>query len=94
MTASNVSFDPGRVESLEGAGTVYGVMRLTGPWGVLNVESGRGLVSADWSRAFFTAPSDREARPLKGSGWTLELSTGWRLTPGSRAGSRRVEQTP
>jgi hypothetical protein len=94
MTATNVSFDPGRGESLEGAGTVYGVMRLIGPWGVLNVESGGGLVSADWSRAFVTAPSDREARPLKGSGWILELSTGWRLTPGSRAGSWRVEQAP
>ena len=94
MTGSNLSFDPGRVESLEGGGTVYAVMRLTGPWGVLNVESGGGLVAADWSRAFVTAPSDRDARPLKGSGWTLELSTGWRLVPGSRAGSWRVQQAP
>jgi hypothetical protein len=91
LASSNVSFDPGRVESVEGVGTVYAVLRLIDRWGVLSVESGGGLVSADWTKAFVPAPADREARPLKGSGWTLELASGWRLVPGSRAGSWRVE---
>jgi D-alanyl-D-alanine carboxypeptidase len=66
-------------------------VRLAAGEGGARVESGGGLVSADWTKAFVPAPADREARPLKGSGWTLELASGWRLVPGSRAGSWRVE---
>jgi len=37
---------------------------------------------------------DLAARPLKGDGWSLELTKGWVVVPGERAGDAKLAQTP
>lgn len=82
----NMSFDPGMVQPLGDAGTVYPTIRLSDDWGVLDVTDGGALLSSDFSRAFVSPPSDTTARPMAGNGWTLKLNDGWTVAPGTRSG--------
>jgi len=81
-----LGFDPGRVEALDSLGTIYGSLRLSDRWGVLQTDESGGLISADWRRLVVPAPAEAPAgRRLVGPGWLLELAPGWRLVPGRRA---------
>ncbi|MBI3757979.1 MAG: hypothetical protein HY267_08380 [Deltaproteobacteria bacterium] len=91
-----LSFDPYAVVSLGGTGTVYATLRVTAPWGILEVSGGALVANKDGKMAHVCvpAPADPAARPpfgsaqgkLRGDGWTLELATGWTLAPGERKG--------
>ncbi len=86
-----LGFDPGAVESLDSLGTVYGSLRLSDRWGVLQTDASGGMISPDWVRLVVPAPADTAGRRLAGPGWALELAPGWRLTPGRRAGDWTVQ---
>lgn len=77
----NITFDPGELVPLEGAGTVYPGTRITDSWGVLEVSSGGALVAADWRHVRVGAGDKprRKGNVWTGSGWRLELAAGWRL---------------
>ena len=82
---------------MDGLGKVYPKMRMTDAWGILNVESGGALIASNWSTVTVPAPSDANARPLAGDGWTLELSDDYGLRAGKRSGDfvvRRVGKKP
>jgi hypothetical protein len=79
-----LGFDPGLVESLDSLGTLYGSLRLSDRWGVLQTDASGGLIAADWSRLVVPAPADTGGRRLLGPGWVLELAPGWKLVPGLR----------
>ncbi len=83
-----LSFDPYAVVSLGGTGTVYATLRVTAPWGILEVSGGALVANKDGKMAHVSvpAPTDPAARPLRGEGWTLELTAGWMLVPGERKG--------
>lgn len=73
---------------LAGAGTVYPTLRVSDVWGILEVTRG-ALLASDGrtvTKIYVGAPSDTQARPLKGDGWTLQLKGGWQLAPGARQG--------
>jgi hypothetical protein len=89
-----ISFDPGKVETLEGFGTVYGMLRLSDRWGVLVCDGSGGLIASDYHRAVVPAPADTAGRRLTGPGWVLELLPGWRLVPGTRPGDWTISQAP
>ncbi len=78
-------FDPRDIQPLDDFGKVYPKMKMSDTWGILNVTSG-ALIADDWSKVVVPAPSDPNARPLEGDGWTLELSTGWAVQPAERRG--------
>ena len=78
------SFDPSRIEILEGVGSVYGTLWLSDAWGVADAPGG-GLILEDGT-VRLAAPSDVEGPQLAGDGWTLELATGWSVAPGKRDG--------
>ncbi|MFZ1086078.1 MAG: hypothetical protein WAN35_14020 [Terracidiphilus sp.] len=80
-----VQFDPRTLQPLEGAGTVYGKMRISDEWGVLEASSG-ALMKTDWSAVIVVAPAASEGSSLKGDGWTLELKPGWKILPAARKG--------
>ncbi|HEY1254250.1 MAG TPA: hypothetical protein VGF01_05680 [Terracidiphilus sp.] len=80
-----VQFDPRTLQPLEGAGTVYGKMRISDEWGILEASSGV-LMKTDWSAVIVVAPAVSEGSSLKGDGWTLELKPGWKIAPGARKG--------
>lgn len=83
------SYDPNNLIGIDASNTVYPTMRLVDAWGVLTVTDGAWLERAptgNLSRARVPAPSDLSERPLKGEGWSLELTNGWEVVPGERAG--------
>ncbi|HEU4700605.1 MAG TPA: hypothetical protein VFS40_15580 [Gemmatimonadales bacterium] len=84
LAQMRIQMNPGTVETLDGEGTIYPAARLGDRWGVLDVRSGGLLVGSGWDHA--VVPLGPDAR----DGWTLELSDGWRLAPGARAGDSTV----
>ena len=89
------SYDPNNVVGIDSSNTVYPTMRLVDVWGVLTVTDGAWLERAatgNLIRARIPAPSDLSARPLKGDGWSLELTNGWEVVPGERAGDVNIRK--
>jgi len=94
LAEMKMSFDPAKVEAVSSLGSVYGMLRLSDRWGVLQCDMSGGLIAADFRRALVPAPSDTTGRRLTGPGWVLELLPGWRLVPGPRPGGWVARQTP
>jgi len=93
LAEMKLGFDPGKVEALDSVGTIYGSLRLTDRWGVLQTDASGGLITTDWRRVLVSAPVEGTAgRRIAGPGWVLELAPGWRLVPGPRPGDWAVKQ--
>src|SRR6185369_9860109 len=58
LAEMKLGIDPGKVETLDSLGTVYGSLRLSDRWGVLQADSTGGLISPDWLRLIVPAPAD------------------------------------
>src|SRR6266545_836123 len=84
----NYSFNPNNVVPLADNSTVYPTARITDDWGVLTVSDGVLMLREGGriTRLHVAAPAAPTAQVLQGSGWKLELKTGWTLAPGSRPG--------
>ena len=90
---SSYSFGPHQIEELPGVGTVYGSLRISGPWGILDAQDGALMVRGTRRRptvVYVPAPDDPDARPAVGAGWTLTLNDGWTVVPDGRAGDYAV----
>jgi hypothetical protein len=91
--ATRFSFDPGTLESLDGVGTVYPTLEMSGEWGTLVVESGGALIDAGWRHARVPVPQEgADPRVLAGEGYTLRLAEDWGLADGEREGDWTVRQ--
>ena len=91
----NYSYDPNNVVGIDPSNTLYPTMRLTDAWGILTVTNGAWLerdASGHLIRARLPAPQDLSARPLKGNGWSLELSNGWEPVPADRPGDVKIQK--
>lgn len=89
------SFDPNNVIGIDASNTVYPTLRLVDTWGILTVTNGAWLERAptgELIRARVPAPQDLAARPVKGEGWSLELTNGWEVVPGERAGDVTIKK--
>jgi len=89
-----LGFDPSQVEALDSLGSVYGKLRLSDRWGVLECDGSGGLVTSDWSTVVVPAPAATDGRRLTGPGWVLDLAPSWRIAPGRRRGDWTVVQEP
>ena len=91
-------FDPNHVLSVDASSTVYEGGQVSDAWGVLRAPGGFLIVRGANRviRVQVPAPADASERPLKGEGWTLELTPGWSLEPGPRLGdwAHRRQSTP
>ncbi len=91
----NYSYDPNNVIGIDASNTVYPTLRLVDNWGVLTVSNGAWLERNQMGhivRARVPAPSDLSVRPLKGDGWSLELTSGWEVVPGERPGDLTIRK--
>jgi hypothetical protein len=91
LASVKISFDPNQVEALDSLGSVYGSLRISDRWGVLQCDKSGGLISPDFARAIVPAPADTTGRRLTGPGWLLELAPNWRVVPGRRRGDWTVQ---
>jgi hypothetical protein len=100
LRSPKLSFDPRGLRPLDSLGTVYGNLRITESWGILEAPEG-GLIAPDWTAVtVFVGPASgfREFRPeawrqdtLRGVyGWKLVLDPAWEVRPDSTTGSLRV----
>jgi hypothetical protein len=74
---------------IDGVGTVYPTSRIIDEWGVLEITKGALMIQNEGGRimqVYLSPPQDPKGRPLKGEGWTLKLTPGWSIVPGSREG--------
>lgn len=84
----NYGFDSNHVVSVNESSTVYEGGQVSDVWGVLRAPDGF-LIVRESNRVVCVqvpAPAKPQERPLKGDGWTLDLSPGWKLEPGPRPG--------
>lgn len=92
----SLQFNPNNVLPLDGRGTIYPTIRVVDVWGVLNVTEG-ALMNETFTKIYVPASpeldSQRNARALRGNGWTLDLSAGWTIKPGARKGDFVLQQS-
>lgn len=85
LDGANFQFNPQTLQALGDLGTVYPTVRVSGDWGVLEVEKGGALFDKGMSRAAVSA-AGIDLPNLKGTGWRLVLNKGWVVEAGSRRG--------
>ena len=89
------TFDPHGVESLDGFGSIYRSMRVSGPWGILESSGPVLWVTEVQSFKHFRVPAPAELDPtaqmIRAEGWELTLNQGWRVRRTSRKGDFIVE---
>jgi hypothetical protein len=84
------NFNPQTLVPFMPHGTYYPAGTFGANWGKLQVESGGALVATDNRSLRVPAPTDPDARPLKGAGWVLQLEPGWTIRAAGHAGSFEV----
>ena len=91
LTHMQVQFNPQNLQPLGEMGTVYPTIRITDDWGVLQASEG-ALLKPDWSALVVTAPQSTTESAVSGQGWTLHLTSGWKIISGGRKGDFRLER--
>jgi hypothetical protein len=71
------------------AGTVYRPLHLSDHWGVLEADSGGGLIDPEFREARVAEPA---AGGVTGAGWRLTLNEGWDVVPAERPGDYIVRK--
>ena len=70
------NFNPQTLVPFPPYGTFYPSGKFAANWGKVEVESGGALLAPDNRSLRLPAPSDINARPVRGDGWTLHLAPG------------------
>lgn len=94
MANATFGFDPNRVTTLEGVGSIHERLDVRADWGTLAATSG-ALMAEDFTRIVVpaTAGLDPAAIPVTGNGWVLTLAPGWSVVPAGKQGNWRVAAT-
>jgi hypothetical protein len=87
------SFNPNNLEVLDESNSLFPNVRISDVWGILNVTNGAVLTRKDGRvvKVTIAAPTNLQAQPLQGDGWTLELKAGWKLEAGDRQGDYTIK---
>ena len=79
------NFNPGSLVPFPPHGTYYPTGTFSANWGKLQVDAGGALLAPDNQSLRVPAPTDPDARPVRGAGWVLRLEPGWTIRPSGRA---------
>ncbi len=92
----NYTYDPNNVVALDEVGTVYPKLRVSDGWGVIEVSNGALMIRENGAVKFLRVPvpANKDARPLEGDGWKLELKPGWQADPAERPGDLVLKNVP
>lgn len=80
------SFNPLNVVPFPPYGTYYPNGTFAANWGELQVESGGALLAPDNRSLRVPAPTDPDGRPIRGTGWVLQIAPGWTIRPSGHPG--------
>jgi hypothetical protein len=80
------AFDPNKIVTIPGHGTVYPALRVTDVWGELTATGG-ALMARDWGSVTVALPQEKKT-------WTLQLKPGYKRKPRSRPGNQVVDPMP
>jgi hypothetical protein len=86
-----ITFDPRMVTPLRNHGRVYKVFNAIDVWGALSATNGV-LMSNDWSTLYLEAPTEIRGGTVRGNGYTLNLSEGWKIRRDDRSGDYFLER--
>ncbi len=84
------NFNPQNLVPFPPHGTYYPTGTFAANWGKLQVESGGALVAPDNRSVRVPAPTDPNARPIRGAGWILQIAPGWTIRPSGNPGSFKL----
>ena len=88
------NFNPETLVPFPPHGTYYPSGTFAANWGKLQVDSGGALVAPENRSLRVPAPTDPEARPIRGAGWTLQIAPGWTIRPSGTPGSFKLVPAP
>jgi hypothetical protein len=84
------NFNPGTLVPFPPHGTYYPTGTFAASWGRLQVQSGGALLAPDNRSVRVPAPTNPDARPVRGDGWVLQIEPGWTIRTSERPGSFAV----
>jgi hypothetical protein len=88
--ARTAAFMTNGMTPIPGTGTVYPTYRASDNWGSL--EGNTVLVLSDSRNLVVQAPFAVDGSRAKGTGWTLDIATGWSIRKGKRSGDFELLQ--
>ncbi len=92
MMKFSIKFDPRDIEQFESHGSVYHSLVVNSPWGTITVAGGDALITPDFQRLVVPAPLSPGGSNLRGDGWNLRLSRGYKIGPDNqKPGSYTIE---
>lgn len=90
------SFNPNNLIPFDENSTVYPTLRVSDEWGILEVTDGALMIreSGRMTRVLIGLPNNLLDRPLKGTGWKLQLNQGWGIEPADLKDSFLLKRKP
>jgi len=85
------TFNPNELVPFGPDGTYYPTGTFRAKWGKLQVDSVGAILAPDNMSVRVSAPADTKGQPMKGPGWTLELTPGWTARPKQGGGFELIE---
>lgn len=92
-TATSGTFDPNKLFPLSEAQFVCTSCSIIADWGTLTVEDG-AMFQDDTTGHAQVSLVGATGGSTKGTGWSLELASGWTVVPGVREGDRMLVRHP
>lgn len=93
----NYTFNPNAVEAFDADWMIFDTLRVTAPWGILDVVEGGAFIKRPAGGSFDEVRVPSPVRTgdslVSGPGWSLRLTPGWRAVDGPRPEDLRIEKS-
>ncbi len=90
------TFNPMGIEAFDAEWMFFDTIRVTAPWGILEVSDRGALVrhpdGVSLSEIRVSSPARSDESLVSGPGWSLRLARGWRAADGPRPGDMTLQK--